>query len=89
LDEHVNRPGHVIPPAGAISTIAKAVNQFVTEHGSDDPENWNDADERRLLEIYIQIRNTTNMTDSQKRANRIHDAVNAGLASDHRLSYQG
>ena len=89
LDEHVNRPGHVIPPAGALSTIAKAVNQFVTEHGSDDPENWTDAEERRLLEIYIQIRNTTNMTDSQKRANRIHDAVTAGLASDHRLSYQG
>lgn len=89
LDEHVNRPGHVNPPVGTSSTIARAVNQFVSEKGSDDPENWTDADEGRLLDIYIQIRNQTNMTDPQNRANRIRDAVNAGLASDRRGSFQG
>lgn len=88
LDEHVNRPGHVNPPPGGSSTIAKAVNQFVTEHGSDDPQNWTDDNERRLLDIYIQTRNTTNMTDPQKRANTIRDAVSAGLASGRRGSFQ-
>jgi hypothetical protein len=89
LDEHVNRPGHVNPPAGQKSTIGKAIDQFVSERGSDDPENFTDSDEHRLLEIYIQIRNQTNMTDQQKRANTVRDAVNAGLASDKRGSYQG
>lgn len=89
LDEHVNRPGHVNPPPGQKSTIGKAIDQFVTERGKDDPANFTDSDERRLLEIYIQIRNQTNMTDPQKRANTVRDAVNAGLASGKRGSYQG
>ena len=89
LDEHVNRPGHVNPPAGQKSTIGKAIDQFVSERASDDPGNFSDSDERRLLEIYIQIRNQTNMTDAQKRANTVRDAVNKGLASDKRGSYQG
>ena len=89
LDEHVNRPGHVSSPPGQKSTIGKAIDQFVTERGKDDPGNFTDSDERRLLEIYIQIRNPTNMTDSQKRANTVRDAVNAGLASSKRGSYQG
>jgi SH3 domain-containing protein len=89
LDEHVNRPGHVNPPPGQKSTIGKAIDQFVGERGSEDPGNFTDSDERRLLEIYIQIRNQTTMTDPQKRANTVHDAVNAGLASDKRGSYRG
>jgi len=89
LDEHVNRPGHVNPPAGQKSTIGKAIDQFVSERGADDPGSFTDSDERRLLEIYIQIRNQTNMTDREKRADRVRDAVNAGLASNKRGSYQG
>lgn len=89
LDEHVNRPGHVSSPPGQKSTIGKAIDQFVAERGKDDPGNFSDSDERRLLEIYIQIRNQTNMTDPQKRANTVRDAVKAGLASDRRGSYQG
>ena len=89
LDEHVNRPGHVNPPPGQKSTIGKAIDQFVSERGSDDPENFTDSDEGRLLDIYLQIRKGTNMTDSEKRANTVGDAVNAGLASDKRGSYQG
>lgn len=89
LDEHVNRPGHVNPPAGQKSTIGKAIDQFVSECGSDDPANFTDSDESRLLDIYIQIRKGTNMTDPQKRANTVRGAVNASLLSDKRGSYQG
>ncbi|HEX8136536.1 MAG TPA: SH3 domain-containing protein [Pyrinomonadaceae bacterium] len=83
LDEHVNRPGHVP------STLAGAVNQLISIIGKDDPATWTDQDERRLMDIYIQKRNQTNMTDSQNRANRIRQAVSAGLASDARGSFQG
>src|SRR5262245_35740772 len=88
LDEHVNRPCHVNPPAGVISTIAKSVNKFVTQKGSDDPQNWGDGEERDLLNTYIALRNQTNMTDPQNRANRIRNAVTNGLASDKRGSFQ-
>jgi hypothetical protein len=82
LDEHVNRPGHVP------GTIAKAVNQFVAQPGANDPQGWTDAEESDLLDIYIQLRAQTNMTDSTKRANTIRQAVSAGLASARRGSYQ-
>lgn len=82
LDEHVNRPGHVP------GTLAGAVNQFITATGKSDPSNWTTQDEASLLNIYIQRRNTTNMTDSQNRANRIRQAVNNGLASAARGSFQ-
>jgi hypothetical protein len=83
LDEHVNRPGHVP------STLAGAVDQFIAGPGKDDPATWTDQDELKLLEIYVQRRNTTNMTDSQKRADTVRSAVTAGLASDKRGSFQG
>jgi len=83
LDEHVNRPGHVP------GTLAGAVNQLISIIGKDDPATWTDQDERRLTDIYIQKRNQTNMTDSQNRADRIRQAVSAGLASDGRGSFQG
>jgi hypothetical protein len=83
LDEHVNRPGHVP------STLAGAINQFISATGKDDPATWTDQDERRLVDIYIQKRNQTTMTDSQNRANRIRQAVASGFASDARGSFQG
>ena len=82
LDEHVNRPGHVP------STLANAVNQFVAATGKSDPASWNDHDEANLLNKYISVRNTTNMTDSNNRANRIRQSVANGLASDLRGSFQ-
>ena len=82
LDEHVNRPGHVP------GTLAGAVDRFITSTGKSDPTTWNDADEASLLNVYIQRRNTTNMTDSQKRADQIRQAVAKGLASDKRGSFQ-
>jgi hypothetical protein len=83
LDEHVNRPGHVP------GTLAGAVNQLISILGNDNPTAWTDQDERKLIDLYIQKRNQTSMTDSQNRANRIRQAVAAGLASDRRGSFQG
>jgi Bacterial SH3 domain len=82
LDEHVNRPGHVP------GTLEGAVNQFITATGKSDPTTWTNQDEATLLNIYIQRRNNTNMTDSNDRANRIRQAVNNGLASAQRGSFE-
>ena len=82
LDEHVNRPGHVP------GTLAGAVTQFISSTGKSDPTTWTDQDETSLLNIYIQRRNNTSMTDSNDRANRVRQAVNSGLASDKRHSFQ-
>lgn len=82
LDEHVNRPGHV--PA----TLAGAVDEFISASGKTNPLTWNTQDEAGLLNIYVQRRNHTNMTDSQSRADRIRQAVSNGLASAARGSFQ-
>ena len=82
LDEHVNRPGHVP------GTLDGAVNQFINSTGKSDPTTWTNQDEATLLNIYIQRRNNTNMTSSNDRANRIREAVNNGLASALRGSFQ-
>jgi len=82
LDEHVNRPGHVP------GTLAGAVNQFINSSGKSDPATWSDQDEANLLNTYIQNRNKTNMTDSQNRADKVRAAVNNGLCSAKRGSFQ-
>ena len=81
LDEHVNRPGHVP------GTLAGAVDQFIAATGKADPTAWTTQDERRLLDIYIQRRNNTNMTDPQARADRVRQAIAAGVVSDARGSF--
>jgi hypothetical protein len=82
LDEHVNRPGHVP------GTLAGAVNQFINSSGKNDPATWTDEDEASLLDIYIQRRSTSGMTDSTNRAEKIRAAVTNGLASAERGSFQ-
>lgn len=82
LDQHVNRPGHVP------KTLADAVDRYVEETGADNPENWGDGEEARLLQIYIELRNETSMTDPAQRAARTRKAVDDGLASDARGSYR-
>ncbi|HEX6731461.1 MAG TPA: SH3 domain-containing protein [Pyrinomonadaceae bacterium] len=82
LDQHVNRPANVP------DTLKGAVNQFINSTGKSDPTTWTDQDEASLLNIYIERRNTTGMTDSKLRANRVRQAVSAGLASDKRGSFQ-
>lgn len=82
LDQHVNRPGHVP------GTLARAVSTLVGQLGADAPQGWQDAQEQKLLTLYLQKRAQTSMTDSDGRAKKILDAVRAGLASDKRGSYE-
>lgn len=82
LDQHVNRPGHVP------GTLSKAVDKLIAQLGTNNPATWTDTQERKLLDIYIDLRAGTSMTDSTKRADTIRAAVKAGLASDKRGSYQ-
>ena len=82
LDQHVNRPAHVP------GTLARAVSTLVAQLGADAPQSWQDAQEQRLLALYLQKRAQTSMTDSDGRAKKILDAVRAGLASDKRGSYE-
>lgn len=82
LDQHVNRPGHVP------GTLQRAVTELVAQLGADKPQGWQDAQESSLLKLYLKARAGTSMTDSDARAKRILDAVNAGLASSKRGSYQ-
>ena len=65
FDQHINRPGHV--PV----TLAAAIEDLANELG--DPDGWNDDDERRLLDTYLELRRETNMTNSEKRAQQILD----------------
>lgn len=81
LDQHVNRPGHVP------GTLQRAVSAFVAQLGADKPQGWQDAQEASLIKLYLQKRADTSMTDSDARAKKILDAVNAGLASGKRGSY--
>jgi hypothetical protein len=78
LDQHVNRPSHVP------GTLARAVAQFA----GGDPQGWQDTQEQKLINLYLQQRALTSMTNSQQRAQAILAAVNKGLASNKRGSYQ-
>jgi hypothetical protein len=78
LDQHVNRPSHVP------GTLARAVAQFA----GGDPQGWQDTQEQKLINLYLQQRALTSMTNSQQRAQAILAAVNKGLASNKRGSFQ-
>lgn len=78
LDQHVNRPGHVP------KTLAEAVAKIDSRK---DPATWNDEDERKVLDAYVDLRADTSMTYSDKRAQIIADAVDAGVISDKRGSF--
>jgi len=78
LDQHVNRPGHVP------KTIAAAVAAMPR---SRPPEAWTDADERAMLDRYVELRAETSMTNSDKRAQVVLDAVSRGTISAQRGSF--
>ena len=82
LDQHVNRPGHVP------KVLAAAVDAYVGQLGADDPDGWETAQEAQLLDIYLNMRDDTSMTDSRGRAERTRSAVDKGLASAERGSYK-
>ncbi|MFC1523595.1 SH3 domain-containing protein [Thermodesulfobacteriota bacterium] len=82
LDQHVNRPAHVL------STVRKAVDSIDGEINVDDPDGWGDMEERRLLDVYLDFRKQTNMTDGPQRAERIRRQLQKGVISASRDSYQ-
>ena len=79
FDQHINRPGHV--PV----TLAAAIEDLANELG--DPDGWNDDDERRLLDTYLELRRETNMTNSEKRAQQILDLAGT-VISPNRHSFR-
>jgi len=81
LDQHVNRPGHV--PV----TLLQAVDELAQHTDVARPELWTDHEERELLNLYLERRAMTNMTDSVKRADAITRAVRQGVISDQRGSF--
>ena len=86
LDQHVNRPGHVVP------TVAAAVDAFLTGGGSPNPATWGDTQEAALLKRYLMIRKSfggTPMTNSDARAAEIAKAVSTGKLSAKRASFTG
>ena len=81
FDQHVNRPGHVP------STLAKALEELAHHVDVSRPESWTDHEERELLDLYVEHRAMTNMTESNKRADAIRRAVQQRLISDRRGSF--
>ena len=80
LDEHVNRPGHVP------GTLEQAI-QTLQLGAAASPDGWTDADEHRLILAYLDVRRTTSMTGSDKRAAVIAGAAQQGKLSQARGSY--
>jgi len=80
LDNHVNRPGYVKP------CLEKAMAQT----GLANPQHWDTADERKLINAYLVIRETHGrypMTDAAKRAAVTRRYLEDGIISDKRGSF--
>jgi hypothetical protein len=81
LDNHVNRPGYIKP------CLEKAMDQTALAN----PQNWDTADERQLIDAYLKIRETHGrypMTDAAKRAAATRKYLDDGIISDERGSFQ-
>ncbi len=81
LDNHVNRPGYVKP------CLEKAMDQT----GLANPQNWDTADEGKLIDAYLKIRETHGrnpMTDAAKRAAVTKKYLDDGIISAERGSFQ-
>lgn len=82
LDEHVNRPGHV--PSTLERALTKLLGDGVT---ASDPATWSHAEELRLIHGYLEVRETTSMTNSTSRARLIGECIRTGQLSDDRGSF--
>lgn len=81
LDNHVNRPGYVKP------CLEKAMDRT----GLASPQDWDTADERKLVDAYLKIRETHGrnpMTDAAKRAAVTKKYLANGIISAERGSFQ-
>jgi peptidoglycan hydrolase-like protein with peptidoglycan-binding domain len=81
MDNHVNRPGYVAP----------CLKAALERSGLDAPRSWGTDEERRLIDRYIDIRNSygrSPMTDAAKRAAVTKRYLDKGLISADRGSYR-
>lgn len=80
IDQHVNRPGHV----------KKVVLQALQQTGMTPQKlaSGSDDDEMKVIKKYIAIRNTTSMTDPQKRADVVKSFLDKGLISAKKKSFK-
>lgn len=82
LDNHVNRPGYVV------SCVAEALKQ--QNISASQLANGTEADEQRVIDRYLVIRQTYGkypMTDALERGNRARERVSQGLLSSRRNSF--
>jgi peptidoglycan hydrolase-like protein with peptidoglycan-binding domain len=80
LDNHVNRPGYVIP-------CLKAAMEHT---GLESPESWGNEKERRLIQAYLSVRENYGkhpMTDAVRRAAVTRRYLDRGVVSDARGSF--
>jgi hypothetical protein len=56
--------------------------------GAGDPNSWSDQEEERLLDLYVDLRAKTSMTDSDKRAHIVLEAADKGILSRQRGSFK-
>jgi hypothetical protein len=83
FDQHVNRPGHV--PA----TLGKAVTELLAARTVPaDPAQWDEAAEHKLIDLYLDHRAQTSMTDSDARAKRLFKAAQDGLLQSGRGTFR-
>ena len=81
LDNHVNRPAYVGACLGAA----------LERSGLGEPAGWDSEEERRLIEAYLQIRESYGrypMTDAAKRARVTRKYLENGTISDLRGSFR-
>lgn len=84
LDNHVNRPGYIK------SCLTKAMDRAGL--GGTKPKDWDTADEGRLIDQYLKIREThgsSPMTHAAGRAKVTKKYVTRGVISAERGSFQG
>jgi uncharacterized protein YraI len=82
LDQHVNRPAHVP------RILGEAVKKLAQQLAINEPETWQSEHEAVLIEKYLQLRQQSSMTHSDKRAEKILDKVTAAVISSARYSFQ-
>lgn len=81
LDNHVNRPGYV----------KRCIQKAMQKVGLNDPTNWTTADEEKVLNAYLKIRQTygsSPMTDALKRGKTTQKYLNRGIISADRGSFK-
>ncbi len=78
LDQNVNRPNDVYV----------YTQKALEATGLQNSETWTTAEERKLVNSYILLRNDSKMNQPKERANRTTQFLKNGIISDERLSFQ-